>query len=367
MAAGSQVIPAAESRTARFHRPELDALRFGAFFLVFLHHALPHASTEYAGFPLVAAQALAAIGRAGALGVDLFFALSSYLITELLLREARATGKLDVRAFYVRRILRIWPLYFFALLILAPLMSFVMRFIDPSDTMPASYTVAFLLLAGNWACVLGGYPASSFALLWSVSIEEQFYLAWPWLIRETIRTNAQPVMRVAIGMLIVASATRVLLAMNGAIHPAVWCNTLARLDPIAGGALLAFMLRGELPQWNALTRAAVLSSGTLGLFIVGGFGAHDGWGSLVTYPAAALSAVAILAGTLGLGGSTILSYLGKISFGLYVLHVAILRVVPNAFLALPLTIAVAALSYRFLESPFLRLKERFARVASRSL
>lgn len=300
------------------------------------------------------AQVLAAVGRAGALGVDLFFALSSYLITELLLREVQRTGRLDVRAFYVRRILRIWPLYFFALLVLAPLM----RFADPSDTMPVSYTAAFLLLAGNWACALGGYPASSFALLWSVSIEEQFYLAWPWL----VRTNAQRVMRAAIGMLIVASATRVLLAMSGITHPGVWCNTLARLDPIAAGALLSFVLRGEIPRWSLLARAVVLWGGTLGLLGVGGFGAHDGWGALATYPAAAAAAIAVLAGTLGMSGNPLLSYLGKISFGLYVFHAAVLRVVPNALIALPLTIAAATLSYRFLESPFLRLKERFARV-----
>ncbi len=150
----------------RFHRPELDVLRFGAFLLVFLHHALPHDTASYVGLPHFAAQTLAAIGRAGALGVDLFFALSSYLITELLLREHRATTRIDVRAFYVRRILRIWPLYFLALIILAPLM----RLIDPGDSMPATYTAAFALLAGNWACAFGGYPASSFALLWSVSI-----------------------------------------------------------------------------------------------------------------------------------------------------------------------------------------------------
>lgn len=355
MAASPQIATPAPVRTDRFHRPELDALRFGAFLLVFLHHALPHASAAYTGLPPVAAQALAAIGRAGALGVDLFFALSAYLITELLLREHRTTGRLDIRAFYARRILRIWPLYFFALLILAPLM----RFADSSDAMPASYTAAFLLLAGNWACALGGYPASSFALLWSVSIEEQFYLAWPWLMRVSPRGIA----KIAIGMLAIATAMRVILAFDHAAHPAVWCNTLARLDPIAGGALLAFQLRGAVPRWTRLVRALVLSGGALGLLAAGGFGDRDGWGSLISYPVAAGAAVAILAGMLGLGGSRVLSYLGRISFGLYVFHVAVLRIAPNAFFGLPLTIVSAALSYRYLESPFLRLKERFARAS----
>ena len=108
----------------QFHRPELDTLRFGAFFLVFLHHALPHGSAEYP-FGGPTAQAFAALARAGALGVDLFFALSAYLLTGLLLREHAATGTLDIRAFYARRILRIWPLYYFALFVLAPAMAYL--------------------------------------------------------------------------------------------------------------------------------------------------------------------------------------------------------------------------------------------------
>src|SRR5438552_17688903 len=105
-------------RRPGFYRPELDVLRFGAFLLVFIHHGFPLTAAEYAGWgvPGVVAALLASGARAGALGVDLFFALSAYLITELLLREQRSHGTFSIRAFYVRRILRIWPLYFFALL-----------------------------------------------------------------------------------------------------------------------------------------------------------------------------------------------------------------------------------------------------------
>src|SRR3954463_14084740 len=98
-----------------FYRPELDALRFFAFFAVFVHHTLPHDPTKYAAQHLPGF--LAVVAGAGAFGVDLFFLLSAYLITSLLLRERRQTGKIAVRAFYLRRILRIWPLYFFALLV----------------------------------------------------------------------------------------------------------------------------------------------------------------------------------------------------------------------------------------------------------
>jgi peptidoglycan/LPS O-acetylase OafA/YrhL len=337
---------------SRFHRPELDVLRFGAFFLVFLHHALPHASGEYPAWGAVA-QALAAVARAGALGVDLFFALSSYLITELLLREHRTTGTLNIRAFYGRRVLRIWPLYYFALFVLVPAM--------PGETLPTNYLAGFALLSGNWVCAFSGYPASSFSLLWSVSIEEQFYLAWPWLVRGNVRRIGA----IAVAMLAVASVTRVWLAATGTVHPGVWCNTLARLDPIAGGALLAVW--GGAPK----PRLSLVCAGLCGLLIVGGFADHSGWITVLTYPAAAACAVAILSGVIGWSVWSrrfrLLAYLGRISFGLYVFHAAAIELA-GPVLALPLTIALATASYKYLETPFLRLKERFgARVVEDSI
>jgi peptidoglycan/LPS O-acetylase OafA/YrhL len=326
--------------STRFNRPELDVLRFGAFLLIFLHHALPHSSAEYPmGAPL--APALAAVARSGALGVDLFFALSSYLITELLLREHRSTGSINIQAFYIRRILRIWPLYFFALLMASP-------------SLPWGYLAAFALLSGNWVCATAGFPASPFTLLWSVSIEEQFYLVWPWVVRGQTRRIAT----CAWIMLAVASTTRIFLAANGTTHPGVWCNTLTRLDPFAAGTLLACY--GKQARGHPLC----IIAGAVALVVTGGIGAHDGWGSIVTYPLAAGAAVTILHGSLGMGwNNRALAYLGKISYGLYVFHVAAIEFA-GPIAALPLTIVLAALSYRYLESPFLRLKERFSGIAT---
>ena len=83
--------------------------------MVFLHHAFPHQPEFWTklGVPTALATVLADIGATGAFGVSLFFVLSAYLITELLLREKEVVGAIDVQSFYVRRILRIWPLYFF--------------------------------------------------------------------------------------------------------------------------------------------------------------------------------------------------------------------------------------------------------------
>jgi len=345
-----------------FYRPELDTLRFSAFLLVFLHHALPHASIDYFtsdyGIFKQAAPLLAGISRAGAVGVDLFFALSAYLITELLLRERRSRGVIDIRAFYIRRILRIWPLYYFALLILVPTMSML-----PGEHMPRAYLLSFAMFGGNWACAAWSYPPSSFALLWSVSIEEQFYLTWPWLIRRGelhLRT-------IAYGMLAVATMTRLVLVIRGVHHPGIWCNTLARLDPIAGGALLACFLNGSLPEHTRRSRGLWISLGAVLLIGAGAAGGNEGWPVLITYPLTAAASVAIIFGVLGarLSLPSTTAYLGKISYGLYVFHAAAIRIVPSPILALPLTMAIAALSYRYLESPFLRFKDRFAHVVTR--
>jgi len=345
------VSSAQDAARKSFYRPELDILRFGAFLLVFLHHALPHSSTDY-GIPNLPASMLAGIARAGALGVDLFFTLSGYLITDLLLRERWLRGAIDIRSFYIRRILRIWPLYYFALLILVPGMSFL-----AGEHIPWTYVASFVIFGGNWACAAWGYPPSSFALLWSVSIEEQFYVTWPWL----IRLGADRLRTIAYGMLAITTVTRIVLVIRDVHHPGVWCNTLARLDPIAGGALLASFLNGTVPEHNPRTRILWIGIGSALLIGSGAVGSNEGWPVLITYPLAAIASVGIIFGILGARLRTG-SYLGKISYGLYVFHAAAIRIVASPILALPLTIAIAALSYRYLESPFLRLKHRFERL-----
>ena len=175
-------------------------------------------------------------------------------------------------------------------------------------------------------------------------------------------------------MLAVATATRIVLVIRDVHHPGIWCNTLARLDPIAGGALLACFLNGTVPEHTGRSRALWIGFGAVLLIGSGAAGSNDGWTVLITYPLAAAASVAIIFGTLGARRAARLgsrltpgTYLGKISYGLYVFHAAVIRFVPSPLLALPLTIAIAALSYRFLESPFLRLKDRFAHVSTRAV
>ncbi len=194
-----------------FYRPELDVLRFGAFLLVFLSHAFGR---------------IHLISYGGGYGVDVFFALSSYLITTLLLAEKERTGTIRAKDFYIRRGLRIWPLYFVFLLLIVPLSHFALH-----DHLNRKYLALFAIGLGNWACVFWGFPSSIAAPLWSVSVEEQFYGVWPFVAKRFFRH----IPALACALLLVANASRVWLVTHGASHTAVWCNTLARLDPIAGG------------------------------------------------------------------------------------------------------------------------------------
>lgn len=364
----------------RYYRPELDVLRFGAFFLVFLSHVVPGDAAFYAQarIPAAIARLIVSGAAGGAFGVDLFFALSSFLITTLLLREHALNGAIDIRAFYARRVLRIWPLYFAFLLIVLPLLHRLL----PADDLPPRYLLAFLLLAGNWAFVWWGLPHSAAGPLWSVSIEEQFYLAWPLVLR---RWRQQLPWIVAL-LLVIASGTRLVLVEAGAVHPQVWCNTLARLDPIACGALLALAAQRTALTPGPWVRGALLVlAGTI-FVTVGHYEDFSGGRVLVTFPAIALASSALIAAALGCPTDLrrhpvlrALAYLGRISYGLYVFnllfielcgvaaaHAPLARLARSAF-ALAATVALAALSYRFLERPFLRLKARLAPVASRPI
>src|ERR1700748_1439510 len=98
---------ALHGRQTRIYRPELDVLRFVAFLLVFFFHVTPAATGHHS----LVGQVLLSLRDCGAFGVCIFFVLSSFLITELLIREKDATGSVHFKAFYLRRILRIWPLY----------------------------------------------------------------------------------------------------------------------------------------------------------------------------------------------------------------------------------------------------------------
>ncbi len=325
-----------------------------------------------------------ALSNVTGFGVPVFFALSAYLITELLTREKHATGSLNARSFYARRILRIWPLYFFMLSC-----GFVVSRLHRDWAFPVSGLIAYLVLVGNLYTARFGYLSSGIGPLWSISLEEQFYLVWPLVVRYATRRK----MGIACCLCWVCSQCALMFLCRGhaAIEPTVWTNSLVQLQYFALGAGVSILLNGSIPKIRGIIRAAMIISALLVLFLVDLFlNPHrlDDLTSVThTYPEFLLAGAAItvlLFGFLGfssLEGWRTVRYFGKISYGLYVYHVPCLMILgriiyhllgrdsPFALLVigLPVTISVASISYRYFETPFLRLKERFEVVRSRAI
>jgi len=158
-----------------FYRPELDVLRFFAFFSVFVAH-LEQAPIllSASAIKLKLLHAYTLIRESGAFGMCIFFLLSAYLITELLIRERTSTGSIHLAAFYTRRILRIWPLYFGAVFA-----GYFVGLLLPQFHLSRAWVAAFVFLAGNWYTGIVNYAPSTVGALWSISLEEQFYLLCP--------------------------------------------------------------------------------------------------------------------------------------------------------------------------------------------
>ena len=354
-------------KTQRFYRPELDALRFFAFLAVLLHHG---PSSSGLG---------EAIKRLGGFGLSVFFLLSAYLITELLVREREQTGTIAFRSFFIRRALRIWPLYFTALAVgvFASWMAPDRYLIDRTGV------AAMSLFVANWS-----YWAKLglLAPLWSISIEEQFYAIWPVVVKLGGRAPYAMSICFALG----GAAWIWIFAQRG-WH--LWLDTPVEFLFFAAGAMIALLTRGTPARGvNGVTRGVLLCTGLL-MLGVAALGAGIGTsGTPVSsrselylgYGGAVIGCALIFAATLGISNvPRVLIYLGKISYGLYVFHYGLLKLSEWLLLplkldgsslhnmvivdsvALALCILAAHLSYRYLESPFLRLKARFEVIKSR--
>jgi peptidoglycan/LPS O-acetylase OafA/YrhL len=208
------------SKKPRFYLPQLDALRFFAFACVFLLHALP--------------ARLMTLREPFAFGLSLFFFLSAYLITSLLKIEAEATGTVNLKGFYIRRILRIWPLYFLFVGALA-----IAGIHWPEAHFEPGRVVAMGLLYGNWYFILNGMGSPLASQLWSICVEEQFYAVWPSVFKAL---PAALFLRVTMAIAAGSLVSVFLLASTGSSTLGIWLNTLPQAVFFATGAALAFKM-----------------------------------------------------------------------------------------------------------------------------
>jgi peptidoglycan/LPS O-acetylase OafA/YrhL len=322
----------------------------------------------------------------------LFFTLSAFLIFELLQRERISTGTVGVKQFYIRRILRIWPLYYLGL---ALAVGWALSFGDGARELPAFGWFAVFL--ASWFITVNGWITSPALPLWSISVEEQFYLLAPWLAKYCSR-------RLLFGfcaiVVVVANGTIYFFAGAPDQIYKTWCNSLIQFECFAAGILLGLCLRGRIPKMHALARGLAFVGAAGSLLFAGSLfndfyssGANPGsWQLMITYGLAAMGSSLIVLAMLDFRGEHRYRWaihLGRISYGLYVFHSFVIALVGRVagdkmemiglhshFLrgsidfavrvAAPLLITwvLAELSYRFFERPFLRLKQRYAVIAS---
>lgn len=326
----------------REQMPQLNSLRTAAVAMVMWYHWAP--PKYYFGLDW------------GRMGVTLFFVLSGFLITGILLdgREDRIPTKQMLRRFYARRFLRIFPL-FYAVTFLAALAN--APGVRNAFWWHVTYTSNFYFFKlGDWSG-----PASHF---WSLAVEEQFYIVWPLLMLLLPRRFLIPTM---LGLIVVSTICRFLwqnVPLSYYVTPAV-------LDALALGAMLAYMKRNHTRLFNS--RWVIFGSLLAGVILVATQIAPLFQSGCVLVSAGLI--VAAANGATGLVGAILnfkpFQYLGIISYGLYVFHsfapfvLYHLAGVPKLPLPLKLpafglfTIAVAAVSWHFFEKPLNDLKRYF--------
>jgi peptidoglycan/LPS O-acetylase OafA/YrhL len=290
----------------------------------------------------------------GTVGVDLFFVLSGFLITTLLLEERNGTGRIRFRAFYVRRARRLLPG-------LAGLLIVYLAATTAAGQAHLLPVAAGALYFGN-VVVASGHSMSGLGRLWSLAEEEQFYFVWPFLLLVLAKSRRVAVWTVLLALSL--ATYRAVLLLHGASGSRVYFGPDTHADGlIVGATLAAARLRWELQfgEWAGKIGLAALIPAAL-------FACRMRWWGVWAQPVFEVC-VALLIGAafsqteLARGlGSRILVWIGRRSYGLYLWCGTVLDGLifvfgpsyPTRAAAFGLTFVVASLSYRFVEQPFRR-------------
>jgi peptidoglycan/LPS O-acetylase OafA/YrhL len=340
-------------RTRRF--ASLDGLRFLAIVPVIWHHSTP--------------RPLDGIWGKGPLGVHLFFAISGFLITTLLLRERASEGGLGLGGFYARRALRIFPLYYLTLGLYA-----LRAWLFLPDSARRAHFFASLpyyaTYTGNWFVDYGVSHPVIFGFSWSLATEEQFYLVWPWLLLLSRGWRLPLIVLVALLGIDFAAEHGMLASVLGSGAPLAIVTSISA--PICLGSLLALGLHHRRSADALALLLARRASAPLALFVLIVLIALDAPLLSIHLAMTALVGAVCVRPDHGLARPLELravSYVGLVSYGLYLFHVSAITLVktllPGAgafwvfVSASAVSLAMAAASFRWLERPFLRLKDRF--------
>jgi peptidoglycan/LPS O-acetylase OafA/YrhL len=366
-------------KKSSFYIPELDSLRFFAFVLVLIHHTPDSELVKPWGV----------LNTYGWIGVDLFLCLSAFLFTRLLYEEYKETGSLNIKNFYIRRAFRIWPLYLF---FLALALILTLQKVDWNAAL-SMRTVGMLTFTDNFMTARWGYNTDIFysSHLWTISYEEQIYLILPWILLLLYRLKPTTTRLFLLVIGLAGTFIRAVMICRGVSHPDIWVLPFSHFDSVLAGIIIGL---GVFDKYLKRIPSIVwLSLGILALWQVSHLPnvTRIQWKLMLTYPLVGIGMSLIIysltQGNLGvlsaLLRNNVLAYLGKISYGLYVYHklgislatpITAQFVEPTRLLMYPatrllfaflITVFISILSYQVLEKPFLKLKERFAVIASR--
>ncbi|MES2678380.1 MAG: acyltransferase [Bacteroidota bacterium] len=344
--------------------PSLNGLRAISIVMVITHHLclLEHVLNDYYQYKWLVP--FIEFIQDGHLGVNVFFVISGFLITSLMMREEEQEGKISLKNFYMRRTLRIFPAYYFMLLVYFVLqLAGVISLSGASWLSSITYTKYF-----NWS--LDWYTAHA----WSLSIEEQFYILWPlvFIFGKTSRKI------IALALFIVVPILRVIVNY----YPTDWLNEMTlfmRIDAIATGCLFAIykdrIIKTMRPYWRMIFYLSVLCLFFLRylpeqatkinlefIFIPLGVTA----GTLANVLVAVIMMYSVF-GPPGIWSGFLnlepVAYVGLLSYSLYLWQQAFMNVSGHWMTRFPQNVffmfAAALFSYYLVEKPFLRLKAKF--------
>lgn len=361
------------------HVPAVDGLRGIAILLVLWYHApflfrdLPEFGINHSPWQALGVAGTMSLG--GWIGVDLFFVVSGFLITSILLRLRDWGGSSWV--FWGRRGVRILPLVMLYLLIL-----FALAWLgDPLKMLPHFEGWAwYALYLGNIHITLYGWQPLAVMILWSLAIEEQFYLVWPLVVRACSR---QRLLWCGAGMIAVAPVVRAIM-LSTSDYPATYVFTLCRLDALAAGSVVAVIFGSDTWKSEAACLCKRLAPFALVLILMTFLvpfspslpETRPWFFSVFGYSWLAVSYAILLGASLNADGifgailkSPVLTILGRRCYGLYLWHVLIAGFViaglqlfqlgfyVHMVLWLGTLLIVASGSWRFFEEPILRLKQ----------
>jgi peptidoglycan/LPS O-acetylase OafA/YrhL len=366
----------------KLHFHTLDALRFFAFLKIFISHIPTHGNFPIFNF----------LKKGGGIGVSFFFVLSGFLITYLLTHEKKQNGKINIVKFFTRRSLRIWPLFFLWV---------ILAYALPNDFLSKigfhmvgggynpDWKFSFLFLENYKMLLEDNFPKTTpLPVFWSLCIEEQFYILWMICLSFIPYKHIPKFLIVSVFVSWLARYTEAqLFTSNNIVNNDAFTN----LDLFAIGGLLGYAVTynySKLSSWvnkQNVGLKGLIIAGIIGVVLchkfIFSYTPNSTWFILTPTVQAICFTILLLIfipqnSILRIKDSSILSYLGKISYGLYVYHIICIHVVFQYYInnniqiettaqllffisiVFSASVILSMASYHFFEMPFLKLRNR---------